>query len=99
MVKGTTPTIIFRLPVARDSITFAEAFILQSGNDMICIEEERMTFDDTTVSFKLEDWETMSFVPGINAEVQLTVATSDGSILVSDIKKIPVRKKYPEDAV
>ena len=33
------------------------------------------------------------------ADLQLTLSTKDGDVYVSDIKKVAVRKKYPEDII
>ena len=97
MVKGSTPTFRLKLPVHTDIITDIQAIFVQENESSLTIENDRMTFDGFYASFTLEDWETLEFVPGIIADLQVTLMTSDGKTYVSDIKKVAVRKKYPED--
>ena len=62
-------------------------------------EEMKKQYGVEDVSFKLEEWETLDFAPGVIADLQLTLSTKDGDVYVSDIKKVAVRKKYPEDII
>ncbi len=97
MVKGSTPTFTLKLPVHTDVISYIEAILVQENECSLTIDSERMTFDGYYVSFTLEDWETLEFAPGVIAELQFSFGTSDGSVYVSDIRKVAVKKKYPED--
>ncbi|MBE6582185.1 MAG: hypothetical protein E7648_02850 [Ruminococcaceae bacterium] len=97
MVKGSTPTFTLKLPVHTDMITSLEAIIMQEDVWSLIIEHERFTFDGYYATFTLEDWETMEFEPGI-VELQITFRTDDAKVYVSDIRRIAMRKKYPEDA-
>ncbi len=97
MVKGTTPTFCFALPFNTSSISYIQAVFVQNNDCILTVEDDRMTFDGYNVKFTLEEWETLSFAPNEPAEIQLSVSTYDGQVLVSDIRKTAVRKKYPED--
>jgi hypothetical protein len=99
MVKGSTPTFKLKLPVHSDIINTIEVIFVQENHSSLTVEGDRMTFDGYFVSFKLEDWETLEFAPGVIADLQLTLSTKDGDVYVSDIKKVAVRKKYPEDII
>ncbi|MBQ7779269.1 MAG: hypothetical protein IJ404_02140 [Clostridia bacterium] len=98
MVKGSTPTFTLKLPVHSDMITYLEAILIQENVWSIVIEHERFTFDGYYASFTLEDWETMEFDPGI-IELQMTFRTDDAKVYVSDIRKVALKKKYPEDSM
>ncbi len=97
MYKGSTPTFILKLPVHADSITAMQVTFVQENNSMLSIDMERITLDSTYATFTLEEWETLEFVSGLIADIQLTIWTNDGKTIVSDIKKIAIQKKYPED--
>ena len=97
MVKGSTPTFTLKLPVHTDMITSLEAIIVQEDIASLVIDHERFTFNGYYASFTLEDWESMDFTPGIVAELQMTFRTADGKVYVSDIRKVAIKKKYPED--
>ena len=97
MVKGSTPTFTLKLPVHTDIISFIEAIFVQGDEFSMSVDKDRMSFDGYCASFTLEDWETLEFVPGVIAELQISLSTTDGKVYVSDTKKISVRKKYPED--
>ena len=97
MVKGSTPTFKLKLPVHTDIISTIQVIFVQENYSSLTVESDRMTFDGYYVTFKLEDWETLEFVPGVIADLQLSLSTIDGDVYVSDIKKVAVRKKYPED--
>ncbi len=97
MVKGSTPTFKLKLPVHSDSITYIQVVFVQGNECVLTVEEDRITYDGYYASFILEEWETLSFAPGVVAEIQLTVSTADGQVFVSDIKKLAIMKKYPED--
>lgn len=97
MVKGSTPTFTLKLPVHSDMITSLEAILIQEDVWSIVIEHERFTFDGYYASFTLEEWETMEFDPGV-LELQITFRTEDTNVYVSDIRKVALKKKYPEDS-
>ena len=97
MVKGSTPTFTLKLPVHSDMITYFDVIFVQENEHSLSVDKDRMTFDGYYASFTLEDWETLEFAPGVVAELQFTFGTKDGSVYVSDIRKVAVKKKYPED--
>ena len=97
MVRGSTPTFRLKLPVHTDIISDVQAYLVQENEASITVEHDRMALDGYYASFTLEDWETLELVPNVVADLQITVVTTDGKIYVSEIKKVAVRKKYPED--
>ena len=97
MVKGSTPTFTLKLPVHTDIVNAITVIFVQDNGGSLMLDTERMTFDGYFVTFQLEEWETLEFTPGVIADLQFTFATTDGNVYVSEIRKVAVRKKYPED--
>ena len=97
MVKGSTPIFTLKLPVHTDTITYIQVVFVQGKDCVLTVEEDRMTYSGMYTSFTLEDWETLEFKSGVIADIQVSVSTNDGQTFVSDIKKLAVQKKYPED--
>jgi hypothetical protein len=97
MVKGSTPIFTLKLPVHTDTITYIQVVFVQGNDCVLTVEEDRMTYSGMYTSFTLEDWETLEFKSGVIADIQVSVSTNDGQTFVSDIKKLAVQKKYPED--
>lgn len=99
MVRGSTPTFTFKLPMAVSSLKSLDVVFVQNGASVLSFGLERMVFEDNCVSFTLEQEETLLFSAGSSAEVQLKAVTENGEVLMSDIRKTHVRKKYPEDII
>ena len=97
MRRGSTPTFTFTLPLCPDSIADASVSIVQDGAEVISVGRSEMTFDRHRASFSLSSAQTMSLKVG-KAELQMTVTDILGSVLVSDVRTVAVRKKLPEDA-
>lgn len=97
MVRGSTPTFTFKLPMSVSSLKSLDVIFIQNGKTVLSFGLERMIFEDNCVSFTLEEAETFLFCAGSNAEIQLKAVTENGDILISDTRKTHVRKKYPED--
>ncbi len=97
MVKGSTPTFTLKLPIHTSAINFIQVMLVQENGHSLTVEGDRMTYNGYYASFTLEDWETLEFIPGIVADLQFTLGATDGNVYVSDIRKIAVKKKYPED--
>lgn len=97
MVRGSTPTFTFKLPMSVSTLKSLDVVFIQNGKTVLSFGLERMTAQDNLVSFTLEEAETFLFSPGSSAEIQLKAVTANGDILISDTRKTHVRKKYPED--
>lgn len=98
MVRGSTPT--FTCDLGTDSALFPSisATFVQEDTLTLLLPHDRMTLDGESVSFSLSEEETLAFAPG-TAELQLRVATEDGTILLSDIRRVAVRRRLPEDSL
>ena len=97
MVKGSTPTFTLKLPVHTDSITYMQVVFVQGNECKLIVESDRIKYRTDCAVFTLEEWETLEFIPGEIAEIQVSFSTNAGQVFVSDIKKLAIQKKYPED--
>lgn len=97
MVRGSTPTFTVLLPVNVSEIAALLVYFVQNDKLITTIRLERMITDEKEASFTLSEEETFAFSSNSNAEMQMTLHTKGGQVLVSQIKKIPIRKKYPEE--
>ncbi len=97
MRRGTTPTFFFELPADATHFLTVEIVFVQDGKTVLTVDRSRLTANGRQVSFRMTEEETLSFLPEVNAELQLRLITEEGQVLVSDIRTCPIRKKYPED--
>lgn len=98
MRRGSTPTFTFSLPIDSSRFTDITASMVQNGKNILSLPSSRISKDGKIISFKLTEKETFLFDEGSNAEIQLRAVENLGNILISDVKKIAITKKYPEDA-
>ena len=88
MIRGTTPTLSFCLPF--DVSLIKVASIVFSQNDEIKLEKtlDDCTIEDTTLTVKLSQDETLTLRDGIYTEIQIRVKMTSGDALASDIIKV-----------
>lgn len=97
MVRGSASAFTFKLPMNVSSLKSLDAIFLQNGASVFSFGLERMAAHDNCVSFTVEDEETLLFSEGSDAEIQLKAVTSDGDVLLSDIRKTRIVEKLSED--
>ena len=97
MRRGTTPTFTVKMPSSSSYYTDITVTFVQNREVILTLPFSRLTLRNNTVSFQLTGEETMLFEPECNAEIQLRAEERFGNVLVSDISRLAVRKKYPED--
>lgn len=89
MVRGTTPTHRFGLPVSASLISRLRLIYIQNNQIVLKKTESDMTVEDDTWSVKLTQEETFLFAAGI-AEVKFRGKTIGGDVLSNDPEK-PIR--------
>ncbi len=99
MRRGATPTFIFELPSEASRFPVIEIVFVQNGEEILTVDRSSLTLDGKEVSFVMSEDQSMSFTPSTNAEIQIRLVAEDGTVLLSEIRSFPVRKKYPEDAI
>ncbi len=96
MVKGSTPTFTVTLPFTVDELSSLSASFAQEGRTVAVIPHERMFLEGNIASFTLTEEESLCFVSGTVAELQLKAVALSGDVLISKVKKLPVYKKNPD---
>ena len=87
IVRGTTPTHTFTLPVDESNVKRIRVIYSQGGEAVIKVDDGRVSVSGTTASVTLTQQETLSFQASKAVDIQLRVVTKGGDSLVSD----PVR--------
>lgn len=98
MRRGSTPTFTISLPLDSSRFKDITVSMVQNGKNILSLPFSRITKDANKISFKLTEDETLLFEEGSNAELQLRAVETLGNVLISDVNKIAITKKYPEDA-
>ena len=90
MIRGTTPTHIFNLPIDTSIIKEVRITYVQYAKVVVEKTERDVTMEGQTIRFKLTQEETLSLSMSTPVRVQLKVLTTDNTVLASPIRDIPV---------
>lgn len=85
MIRGSTPTHTFSLPISTDLIKSLRLTYVQSGRTVLEKTEKEVRMNGKQISLKLTQEETLAFDISYRVKIQLKVLTADGSVLVSQI--------------
>lgn len=90
MIRGTTPTHIFKIPFSSDALK--EIRILYSQNNKIVLEKKTNDCEivDGSITVHLTQEETLKFVSYHDAYIQMRVLLKDGSSLASKVHRVRV---------
>lgn len=89
MIRGTTPTLQFTLPVDTSQMACLYVTIAQEGEVVVekCLTD--CACDKAVVTCKLSQADTLKLKSGVHTEVQVRGRTNSGEALASQV--IPVR--------
>lgn len=99
MRRGSTPTFVFTLPADSSCFSAITIVFVQDGREVMAVERPSLTLNGKEVSFVMSEEQSLAFAPSCRAEIQMRLVTQDGAVLISGIRTLPIRKKYPEDAI
>ena len=85
MIRGTTPTLTFTIPLSSELIQSLYITFVQNGREVLTLTEKDCHFDGTTGTVKLTQAQTLRFNHSQYAEVQARILTKDGTALASNI--------------
>ncbi len=97
MRRGSTPTFSFILPANTSVFSNIEILFVQNGTVILTVDQTDLTLDGNEVSFVMTEEQSMAFSPASNGEIQIRLVAQDGTVLISEIRTFPIRKKYSED--
>lgn len=92
MIRGTTPTICFKLPFDDGQIAELWLTISQRGQEVLTKEKPDMTYDGEKYSIKLTQEDTLKLDDDQYAEIQLRIRTASGDAIASRVKRIAVEE-------
>lgn len=99
MIRATTPTFIFRLPIDCLKITKAEVTFAQSGENKLTKLKEDCPMDDKKLAVTLSQEETLLFSDRSEIKIQLRVLTSDDKVFASQVFSVPVIDTLSEEVL
>lgn len=85
MIRGTTPTLEFTLPI--DTGILSEGFVSFAQNKMLVIDKplSDCTLKGSVISLRLTQEETLRLRSDVVTEIQIRAKTTDGDVIASDI--------------
>ena len=99
MIRATTPTFIFRLPIDCSKITKAEVTLSQSGENKLTKQTEDCLMNDKKLTVTLSQEETLLFSDKADVQTQLRVLTSDDKVFASQVFSVPVIDSLSEEVL
>lgn len=92
MIRGTTPTLTFKLPF--DTELLAEVWVTLSQVGKIVLNKDLKQLQRTgdTLTLTLTQEETLKLTHGVATEIQVRARTIDGNALASQIIAVPTEE-------
>lgn len=99
MIRGTTPTHIFKIPFSADVLK--EIRILYSQNNTIVLEKKTDDCEiiDGSITVHLTQEETLKFLSDRDAYIQIRVLLKDGSSLASKVHRVSVGDVLSDEVI
>lgn len=90
MIRGTTPTHTFKIPL--DTSRIESVRVIYSQNDVVKIVKtgDSCTIGPDTITVKLTQEETLSLDSCLIVKIQIRVLTTSGDALVSKVVRVTV---------
>ena len=99
MIRGTTPTHRFRLPVEESIVKEVRIIYEQSGEDVLLKTLKDCRLENGYAVLKLTQEETLRFDSSQIVKVQMRMLTSGGDALASNIKRVAVGKLLEDEVM
>ena len=97
MIRGTTPTHTFDLPVEANNVKNIRITYIQRREKIVEKKMDAVTFENKKVKVTLTQKETLKFEAKHPALVQVRILTTDGRVLASDPEDIHVEETFNEE--
>ena len=92
MIRGTTPTHIFRLPFETSALKEVRIIYSQNDEQILVKKTADCELNDNTISVTLTQEDTFKFDCTKCVQIQVRILTLEGQALASSIKHIKVDK-------
>lgn len=90
MIRGTTPTHTFKIPLDVSGVKSVMVIYGQNNVEVFRKETDDCTLEGNSISVTLTQEETLKFNHSHNVQIQIRVLTVTGNALASDIKVVTV---------
>lgn len=90
MIRGTTPTISFKLPFDYDLVEEIWLTIEQRGKEVLTKTKKDMSYEWNVVSYRLTQEETLALNDKECVKIQVRMRTADGGAFASKVFTKPV---------
>ena len=97
MIRGTTPTHIFTLPIETYLVEDLRISYAQNNNEILVKKKNDCILEGNTIKVKLTQEETFNFNCEKNAQVQVRVKTTGGEVFGSTITTFKVECSLNEE--
>lgn len=92
MIRGTTPTIIFKLPFEVSIINKIYITFSQFKEEIFTVDKEGCILSENEVSVHLTQTQTLSLTHNREVEMQIRIMDNSGESLASNIMKVDVER-------
>ena len=102
MIKGTTPTLHFNLPIDTSVIVSAEIVVeyVDSNKSVTIVKTtDACTIGENYIETVLTQEETLQLPAPTTVNIQLRILTNDGTALATEIQKVSVKRLLKEDVI
>lgn len=99
MIRGSTPTHNFKLPIETDTLDKIRIIYAQDDNILFVKEKDDCTCDGSTISVKLTQEETFKFDCKKSVQIQIRVKTINGDVIPSKEKLVSVEKCLDNEVI
>lgn len=99
MIRGTTPTHTFVLPIQRDLVKKLRIIYAQRDNVLFVKEMDECIWEENTVIVKLTKEDTFLFELDCPVQIQIRILTQTDDSIASDIKLVSVDKCLEDEVL
>lgn len=99
MIRGTTPTHIFNLPIETGTLKAVRITYEQFSRAVLEKTEGDVTMDGKTIRFKLTQEETLRFRKDVSVSFQIKVLTTDNVVLATPVETLSVKDILNEEVL
>lgn len=99
MIRGTTPTHIFEIPIDSSLLKQVQITYAQGGINLLVKTIEDCVLDGNSISVTLSQEETLMFSHKKDVEVQIRVLTKDGTAMATTVRQVDVGRVLNEEVL
>ena len=99
MIRGTTPTHIFEIPIDSSLLKQVQITYAQGNTNLLVKTIEDCVLDGNSISVTLSQEETLKFSHKKDVEVQIRVLTKDGTAMATTVRSVDVGRVLNEEVL